>query len=45
MPEAGTRAVSSACETNVDLRRAGQGIQSLQAALHAAGARTAIPSV
>ncbi len=38
-------AVLSACETNVGLRRAGQGIQSLQAALHAAGARTAITSL
>ena len=33
-------AVLSACETNVGIRRAGQGIQSLQTALHAAGART-----
>jgi CHAT domain-containing protein len=38
-------AVLSACETNVGLRRAGQGIQSLQGALHAAGARTAITSL
>ncbi len=38
-------AVLSACETNVGLRRAGQGIQSLQAALHGAGARTAITSL
>ncbi len=38
-------AVLSACETNVGLRRAGQGIHSLQAALHAAGARTAITSL
>lgn len=38
-------AVLSACETNVGLRRAGQGIQSLQAALHAAGARRAIASL
>lgn len=38
-------AVLSACETNVGLRRAGQGIQSLQAALHAAGARAAITSL
>ncbi len=29
-------AVLSACETNVGIRRAGQGIQSLQAALHTA---------
>jgi len=38
-------AVLSACETNVGLSRAGQGIQSLQTALHAAGARTAITSL
>jgi CHAT domain-containing protein/tetratricopeptide (TPR) repeat protein len=38
-------AVLSACETNVGIRRAGQGIQSLQNALHAAGARTAITSL
>jgi CHAT domain-containing protein len=38
-------AVLSACETNVGLRRAGQGIQSLQSALHAAGARVAITSL
>ncbi|MEZ5976982.1 MAG: CHAT domain-containing tetratricopeptide repeat protein [Planctomycetota bacterium] len=38
-------AVLSACETNVGIRRAGQGIQSLQTALHAAGARTAICSL
>ncbi len=38
-------AVLSACETNVGIRRAGQGVQSLQAALHAAGARTAITSL
>ena len=38
-------AVLSACETNVGLRRAGQGIQSLQAALHTAGARTAVTSL
>ncbi len=38
-------AVLSACETNVGLRRAGQGIQSLQGALHAAGVRTAITSL
>ena len=38
-------AVLSACETNVGRRRAGQGIQSLQSALHAAGARTAITSL
>ncbi len=35
----------SACETNVGIRRAGQGIQSLQSALHTAGARTAITSL
>ena len=35
----------SACETNVGIRRAGQGIQSLQTALHAAGARAAITSL
>jgi CHAT domain-containing protein len=38
-------AVLSACETNVGLRRAGQGIQSLQNALHAAGARCTITSL
>jgi CHAT domain-containing protein len=38
-------AVLSACETNVGIRRAGQGIQSLQAALYAAGARTSITSL
>ncbi len=38
-------AVLSACETNVGLRRAGVGVQSLQSALHAAGARTAITSL
>ncbi len=38
-------AVLSACETNVGLRRAGQGIQSLQAALYAAGARNSITSL
>ena len=38
-------AVLSACETNAGIRRAGQGIQSLQSALHAAGARTAITSL
>ena len=38
-------AVLSACETNVGIRRAGQGIQSLQCALHAAGARTTITSL
>lgn len=38
-------AVLSACETHVGLRRAGQGIQSLQTSLHAAGARSAITSL
>lgn len=38
-------AVLSACETNVGIHRAGQGILSLQAALHAAGARSAITSL
>ncbi len=38
-------AVLSACETNVGLSRSGQGIQSLQTALHAAGARAAITSL
>jgi len=38
-------AVLSACETNIGIRRAGQGIHSLQAALHAAGARSVISSL
>ncbi|MFT7480819.1 MAG: CHAT domain-containing protein, partial [Gammaproteobacteria bacterium] len=38
-------AVLSACETNVGIRRAGQGIQSLQSALYAAGTRTSITSL
>jgi len=38
-------AVLSACETNVGVRRAGQGIQSLQSALFAAGARSSITSL
>lgn len=38
-------AVLSACETNVGIARAGQGILSLQSALHAAGARSAITSL
>jgi len=38
-------AVLSACETNVGITRAGQGLQSLQAALHAAGARASITSL
>ncbi len=37
--------VLSACETNVGVRRGGQGIASLQTALHAAGVRTAITSL
>lgn len=36
--------VLSACGTNVGIRRAGQGIQSLQSALHAPGARTSLTS-
>lgn len=38
-------AVLSACETNVGITRAGQGLQSLQAALHMAGARASITSL
>jgi tetratricopeptide (TPR) repeat protein len=38
-------AVLSACETNVGVRRAGQGVASLQKALHMAGARSAITSL
>ncbi len=38
-------AVLSACDTSVGLRRAGQGVASLQTALHAAGARSAITSL
>ena len=38
-------AVLSACETNVGVARAGQGIQSLQTALHRAGARSSITSL
>jgi len=38
-------AVLSACQTNVGIARAGQGILSLQSALHAAGARSAITSL
>ncbi len=38
-------AVLSACETSVGVHRAGQGIQSLQTALHRAGARTSITSL
>jgi len=37
--------VLSACETNVGIRSAGVGIQSLKAALHAAGVRTAVTSL
>jgi len=37
--------VLSACETNVGIKRSGLGILSLQSALHAAGARTAITSL
>ncbi len=38
-------AVLSACETNVGIRRSGQGVLSLQTALHAAGARSSITSL
>jgi hypothetical protein len=38
-------AVLSACDTNVGERRAGQGVASLQKALHMAGARTVITSL
>ena len=38
-------AVLSACDTNVGVRRAGQGVASLQQALHMAGARSAITSL
>ena len=38
-------AVLSACETNVGVVRGGQGIASLQSALHIAGVRTAITSL
>ena len=38
-------AVLSACETNVGFERGGQGIASLQAALHVAGARSAVTSL
>jgi CHAT domain-containing protein/tetratricopeptide (TPR) repeat protein len=38
-------AVLSACETGVGLRRSGQGVSSLQAALHAAGARAVVASL
>lgn len=38
-------AVLSACETQVGLERPGQGLHSLQSALHAAGARTTVASL
>ena len=38
-------AVLSACDTNVGVRRAGQGVASLQRALHMAGARSVITSL
>ncbi len=38
-------AVLSACDTNVGERRAGQGVASLQKALHMAGARSVITSL
>lgn len=38
-------AVLSACETSVGLHRAGQGVHSLQTALHAAGARSTLTSL
>jgi CHAT domain-containing protein/tetratricopeptide (TPR) repeat protein len=38
-------AVLSACVTHVGIRRAGQGVASLQQALHAAGARASITSL
>lgn len=38
-------AVLSACDTNVGIRRAGQGVASLQKALHMAGARSVITSL
>jgi CHAT domain-containing protein len=38
-------AVLSACDTNVGIRRAGQGVASLQKALHMAGARSTITSL
>ena len=45
IPGPPTSTISTPCESNVGIRRAGQGIQSLQAALHAAGARTAITTL
>lgn len=38
-------AVLSACETGLGVRRAGQGVQSLQQALHATGARSTLTSL
>jgi len=38
-------AVLSACDTNVGVRRAGQGVASLQKALHMAGARSVVTSL
>lgn len=38
-------AVLSACETHLGVRRAGQGVASLQTALHAAGVRASITSL
>jgi CHAT domain-containing protein len=38
-------AVLSACDTNVGVRRGGQGVASLQRALHQAGARSVITSI
>ena len=38
-------AVLSACETNVGVRRAGEGIQSLRTAVYAAGARRSLTSL
>lgn len=37
--------VVSACDTNVGVRRTGQGVASLQRALHMAGARSAVTSL
>lgn len=38
-------AVLSACDTNAGIRRAGEGVHSLRAALHAAGARSSVTSL
>ena len=38
-------AVLSACETHVGVARAGQGLQSIHGAMHAAGARTTLSSL